>query len=305
MPIEYDSNGFLKKPKHRGKHGRSKAAGPSFDRPTRRGPTDAPFHPGMDTPEPPPHHTSLPERSRKPPRDTSRDSRGSTGAGPSHYPAARDPHNGDRNSAYRERAQRFDKKERNGVHRRSKELYEEAQMEVLPDTGTEYPCTQGDLDACGGKARAAYNREDHAGLRAVWFSEPNRGEKVSIRQAAWDIVGHNSSRRTASAEENDAIDRLRTMLDNALQGRWGPDVAIKCFSDLDVVFFRGELKGHVCITWAGPKRFPVPRTFGETRPLGHGKAVTMLNADFILLEPDWWHRTPLNHTIATMLHELW
>ncbi len=319
MP-KYDSNGFLKKPKHRGKHGHSKAAGPSFDRPSRRGPTDAPFHPDMDTPGPRrgpngplPHHTSLPERSRKPPRDTSRDSRGSTSPGPSHYPAARDPYHGLRPPTsrlfperpnYLDRARLFDEKK--GVHRSSKDLYDEARLEVSVDTGTEYPCTQRDLDACGGKSRGVPSQyRDFAELRALWFSEPNRMPKVSIREAALDIVDHNSSERNPSAKENDAIDRLWIMLDNALQGYWSPDVAIKCLCDLDIVFFRGELKGHVCITWAGRKRFPSRTTWGHTGYIGHGKAVIELNANYILLEPDRWHKNLLNQTIATMLHEMW
>lgn len=304
MPVERDGRGNLRtvsKPKEKGNHGRSKTTVPSYDRPTGGDPGRAPNTSGSSR-YPHGRDDGFYPLTRQ----------------PFYYPHARDPQRDARppgrpsssaNPAHRAGPPPFD--EKRGVRRRSQELYEEASWEVSPDTGTEYPCTKGDLDACGGKSRGVLIREasgkpDHARMRAMFFPGPNTGSKVSIRQAALDIFQHNSLRRTPSAKEVEAIDRLCIMIDNACHGFWGPDVAIKCFCDLNTVFFRGKLKGHVCITWVGPKELG-PTYFGISRTLGHGhgKALIQLGAHGIFLEPDPWHERPLNQTLATILHEMW
>ena len=282
MHISRDNRGNLRvvsKPEERGKHGRSKHTGPNFDRPTR---PEIPLPPGGGHFEPP------------------------------HYPPARDPPrnirpparpSGPANTARRDRPRHFD--EIRGVRRHSRELYAEATMDVSPNTGTAYPCTERDLDASGGKHRFADTHRDYAELRAIWFAEPNTRPKVGIRQAALDIFQHNASGRIPSAKEEDAIERLCIMIDNACQGHWGPDVAIKCFCDLDTVFFRGKLRGHVCVTWAGERDFMSPACWGQTAPLGHGKAIIQLNAGYMFLAHSPLHERPLRQMLATLVHEMW
>ena len=283
MHIERDSRGHprvVNKAEDRGSHSRSKHPRPTFDRPTW---PDIPLPPWGEFFEPPRH---------PPIRDPPRDRR----------PPARPP--GPANTAHRDRPPRFD--EKRGIPRDSRDLYNEASKDVSPDTGTPYPCTQQDLDASGGIYRIADDSQySDADLRKMWFSEPNTGPKVGIRQAALDIFRHNAPGRIPSVKEEDAIERLCVMIDNACQGRWGPDVAIKCFCDLDTVFFRGKLRGHVCVTWAGWRDFMAPTCWGQTRNLGHGKALIMLNAKFMFRVHGSWHERPLRQTLATLVHEMW
>ena len=281
MHISRDNRGHLRvvsKPGDRGSHGRSKHTRPTYDRPTW---PDIPLPPRGGFFEPP-HHPPA----RDPPRNT--------------RPPARP--SGPANTAHRDRPRIFD--EKRGIRRCPEELFEEAAWDVSPDTGTEYPCTKRDLDASGGKYRLADSHRHPAELIAMWFSEPNTGPKVGIRQAALDIFHYNAPGRIPSAKEEDAIERLCIMLANACEGHWGPDVAIKCFCDLDTVFFRGKLRGHVCVTWAGRSEFP-SFTWGQTTSLGHGKALIQLNARYIFLGPDSWEERPLNQTLQTLLHEMW
>ena len=318
MHVSRDSHGHLRvvsKPKDKGAHGRSKPTGSSFDRPTPGRhplpPSENFGGPGRGTHRPPSHDIRLPDRTRKPPTNSARDPWGLNTPGSDRRPPTWDPPRGiipppkpsnSARPAHRDRIPRFD--EKNGIRRRSKDLYEEASWDVSPNTGTEYPCTQGDLDACGGNFRHASIRRGLAEVRAIWFSQPNTGPKVGIKQAALDIFQHNSRGRMQSAMEDEAIERLCIMIENACRGSWGPDVVIKCFCDLDLVFFRGKLRGHVCVTWAGGSEFE-PATYGHTAPLGHGKALIQLNARFIFLESGHWHERPLNQTLATLLHEMW
>ena len=282
MHISRDNRGHhrvVNRPEDRRGHGSSRPTRPTFDRPT--------------WPEIP-----------LPPRGGFHE--------PSYYPPARDPPRnirpparpwGPTNTAHRDRPRPFD--EKTGIRRHPEELFEEARWDVTRNRGTAYPCTEKDLDASGGRYRLAHDHGHDAELRAMWFSEPNTGPKVGIRQASLDILRHNAPGRIPSAKEEDAIERLCIMIDNVCQGHyWGPDVAIKCFCDLDTVFFRGKLRGHVCVTWA-PRREFVPSTWGQTRSLGYGKAFIQLNAKEIFLNigPEQWR--PLNQTLATLVHEMW
>ena len=141
----------------------------------------------------------------------------------------------------------------------------------------------------------------------MWFPRRNRGKLVSTKRATLDIVEYNALERIPAAEEEDAIDRLLTMLDNARQGSWSPDVAIKAFCDLDTVFFRGRLRGHVCVTWATLEAFnqmPGPPIFSHTVSLGQGKALIQLNAYYILFEGRRNGARPIRQTFATLLHEM-
>ena len=284
MHISRDNRGHLRvvnKPEDRGSHGRPKHTHPTFDRPAWAELGRVPLPPSGGFHRPP-HYPSA----RDPPRNI--------------RPPPRPP--GSANTAHRDRPRHFD--EKRGNRRCPEELFEEASWDVSPNTGTEYPCTERDLDASGGRYRFGDKHRSSAELRAMWFSEPNTAPKVCIRQAALDISRHNAPGRTPSAKEEDAIERLRIMIDNALEGFWGPDVAIKCFCDLDTVFFRGKLRGHVCLSWAGRREFQ-PFTWGHTSSLGHGKAHIQLNAGYIFLGHGSYEERPLSQMLGTLLHEMW
>lgn len=167
-------------------------------------------------------------------------------------------------------------------------MFEEASWEISPNTGINYSCTQRDLDADRGIFKQTFWKRSPAELRAILFSQPNRVSLVGIKTASRDIFEHNDPDRNPSANEWKAIGRLLTMLDNACHGSWCPDLAIKTFFDLDSVFFRGKLKGHVCINWADPEAFSQFRestVFAHAPYLDKGKALIQLNAQSIFF--DW------------------
>lgn len=184
------------------------------------------------------------------------------------------------------------------------ELHDNAFKDVSLDSGTEYPCTQSDLDATGGLARRKYPQDDHrdrSACRSEWFSKANHGPFISPRQACLDIVKHNDLRRKPGNLERDAIERLSEAIADGRQGSWGPDLIIKAFCDLDIVFFVGRLRGHVCVRWLPDWSARGSTTLGTTVFLGEGKCAIRMNADTILRH----HPRPFERMFATMLHEMW
>ena len=65
----------------------------------------------------------------------------------------------------------------------------------------------------------------------------------------------------------------------------------------DRVFFRGDLRGHVCVRWLRSSR----SESGYTILLGEGKCAIRMNARTILRK----HLDPLRQMFAIMLHEMW
>ena len=186
-------------------------------------------------------------------------------------------------------------------------LYEKASLDIHPDTGTAYPCTQSDLDACGGTYRQASKDQSHKELRALWVPEPNEYPRVGVEKASRDIFDHNDPERTGRdlpTREHEAIGRLLTMLDNACHGPWGPDLAIKSFCDLDTVFFRGKLRGNVCVTWAARTEFYDPHDFGHTVDLGKGKALIQLQAQYLFVDWPCTDGRLFTMMFSTVLHEM-
>lgn len=185
-----------------------------------------------------------------------------------------------------------------------RELHDDAFKDVFIDSGTDYPCTQNDLEATGGLARQAYPKDevkDRSPSRRKWFSEPNHGPLVSPRQACLDIFQHNDSRRKPGKMEREAIGRVSKAIATWRNRSWGPDLIIKAFCDLDIIFFGGRLRGHVCVRWL-PDWSPAGHTlWGTTVFLGEGKCAIRLNADTILLDDG----RPFECMFATILHEMW
>lgn len=184
------------------------------------------------------------------------------------------------------------------------ELYDDAFRDVTLLSGTHYICTQSDLDATGGLARQEFPKDDLGDCKASrkkWFANSNRGPFVSARQACLEIFNHNDLRRKPGTLEKEAIERLANALMATCRGSWGADLIIKAFCDLDVVFFRGRLRGHVCVRWLPNWAVRGCTTWGTTVYLGEGKCAIRMNADAILLD----HSRPFERMFATMLHEMW
>ena len=115
-------------------------------------------------------------------------------------------------------------------------LRKEALQPFHKNTGTWYPTRQADI-------------EFH---RASKFLNRNNGSFLSIDEATEEILYQNSVDRKLplAREEQQAIENLVDLVLDVQDGcRWGPDLAIKCFKDLDLVFFGGRLEGYVCVSW--------------------------------------------------------
>lgn len=117
------------------------------------------------------------------------------------------------------------------------QLYRAAFQPFRPNTGTSYPGT------------TLFDIDLHQRTR---FPHRNREPFVSPSTATRDIMLQNGSSHAIPPAESAAIDRLYNMVLVAKDGYYGPDLAIKCFKDLDRVFFGGWLKGNVIVSVSIP-----------------------------------------------------
>ena len=155
-------------------------------------------------------------------------------------------------------------------------LYQQAFEQFHADSGTQYPCSQSDINF--------HHRER--------FPHPNKGPFVSAIEATSEIIRHNKEASKIQLHELAAIDRLIDAILDAEDNGYGPDIIIKAFADLDLVFFNGRLRGNACVQWASDEYFQKwqvpPGTWGFTvRPKRGemGQCRIYLNAKTILLYP--------------------
>ena len=172
-------------------------------------------------------------------------------------------------------------------------MFKQAFEPVDADSGTQYPCSRSEINF-------------HQRGR---FSRPNKGPFVSAIEATSEVVRHNRETRKIPPPELVAIDRLIDGILDAEDTGYGPDIIIKAFADLDLVFFNRRLRGNVCVQWASDEYFQkwqVPSgTWGFTvRPqCGEmGQCRIYLNAKTILLDPST--DTPFKTMFGTLLHEM-
>lgn len=158
------------------------------------------------------------------------------------------------------------------------------------DLGTAYYSSQRDIDATGE------------------YSHHNERPFVSPRQATRELIEHNDPRRPLSSHEASIYRRLQWAVAEAKSGFWHPDLIIKCFWDLDTMFFRGALRGNVRITWqdGGDYVFLAGRReifLARTLPLRGGRAEIFLNGRRLLLNPPAG-LDPLEALFESTLHEM-
>ncbi len=178
-------------------------------------------------------------------------------------------------------------------HELAQHMFKKAFQPFHVDSGTRYPCSQREIDF-------------HLHGR---FLRPNKGPFVSAMQATSDIVWHNKETREIPPFESAAIDRLIDAILDAEECGYGPDVMVKAFADLDVVFFDGRLRGNVSVQWASDEYFHKwqvpPGAWGFTvkpEPGEMGQCRIKLNTKTILL--DLSTDTPFKTMFGTMLHEM-
>ena len=165
---------------------------------------------------------------------------------------------------------------------------------VTANKGTRYQISQRDIDA------------------TQQFSSHNERPFVSAGRATQQLLLQNVSRILYSSRERAAMDRLSAALSNARCSFWQPDLIIKSFFDLDILFFGGVLRGNVCFDWGDPDLMNTEEQMsGEfldiTIPGRPGRAEIVLNAKRIFLGSDVLGinvPNPLKTMFATTLHEM-
>lgn len=175
----------------------------------------------------------------------------------------------------------------------SQQMYKQAFEPFQVKNGTKYPCSQTEIDF------------HHRGR----FLQPNTGPFVSAIEATSQIVEHNKETRKVPPPESAAIDRLIDAILDAEEYGFVPDIVIKAFADLDLVFFDGRLRGNVCVEWVSDeylqKWHVPPGAWGFTvkpEPGESGQCRVKLNAKTILLDPST--EVPFKTMFGTMLHEM-
>ena len=152
--------------------------------------------------------------------------------------------------------------------------------------------------------------------RASFFRRRNKGPFVSPVEATRDILFHNDNKnRIRPISEIASISRLQTTISNIRcnGAAYGPDLAVKAFSDLDIIFFAGKLGRNVCVNWSSHKfdpqlhcpEIPWATVWGVTaenhHPSEYCQCRIILNAGS-LFGPKVTN--PLREMMATLLHEM-
>ena len=180
----------------------------------------------------------------------------------------------------------------------NRQHYEATKIPPSIHEGTPYPeCTQEELRSLD----HAHEPEWHK----VWAKNFHR---IDIRHAVANFVDR--LRQPPSESQLAAIKRLKSEWN---QKTWTPDLAIKCFADLDRVYFFGQLLGRVRLRWKGSTK-ELRRTLGpgymntlgvtcvEPRTIVPCARI-ILNAELIFLGPMRKY-SPKRETFATLLHEM-
>ncbi len=162
--------------------------------------------------------------------------------------------------------------------------YHKAFRTVKADRGAQYPCSQRKLD------------------EVQYLSHSNTHRPVCCtRKAVADAIRYNSEEPDTARRA--AIGRLQAAMTVERLDDWPPDLTIKMFADLDVVFFGGWLLGNTTVEWGDdPIKLP-PNVWGFTEWANRtGQCRIVLNAKGILVKPKI--STPAKQAWATLLHEM-
>ena len=174
----------------------------------------------------------------------------------------------------------------------SEEAYQQAFLPFRTDAGTPHPCGESDLDVHNTGA----------------FREPNNAPFISVLEATREVMLQNHVTRRVPPLELTAIDNLKRTVDTMEKRMdFGPDLAIKAFADLDLVFFGGRLRNNVRVQWVranDDSRCTAPRrVWGLAITLPErGKCLIKLNADALLRRTH--DDDPLRSLFGTLLHEM-
>ncbi|KAI4190075.1 MAG: hypothetical protein L6R41_001041 [Letrouitia leprolyta] len=154
---------------------------------------------------------------------------------------------------------------------------------VRVDRGTPYPCYAKNLES--------------------YRCRPKRTRKapMSTEVATNKLVNFLNQNIERGTKEDHAVRRLASGMQLS---EWGPDLFIKAFDDLDLVFFRGVLamrtQAHYMTATEMTREFGDAQMFGCTLPLGYGRCRIVLNSTLNILH----ERNPFAQLWNTLLHEM-
>ncbi|KAI9679229.1 MAG: hypothetical protein M1817_005248 [Caeruleum heppii] len=121
------------------------------------------------------------------------------------------------------------------------------------------------------------------------------GPYLSMNEAARMMEEIGASALTPA--QHAAVDRLQAL---EQVGSYGGDIIFKTFNDLDLVFFRGSLRGNVNLAWTDIGPHDRDRSAGVTRDSRPPQRVRIELNEFVLKIP----RAGLRDVWATLLHEM-
>lgn len=182
-------------------------------------------------------------------------------------------------------------------------MFNDAFQPFRKDTGTPYPSRQSDID---------FHKKSS-------FTTTNKGPWVNETDATEFMMLHNSLTKRARSSEQAAIDRFASAVSDFHRHgrRYGPDLPIKAFADLDEIFFGGYLGRNVCLSWSSnetDKRLavrtchakPGAMMLGITERRGNcgeiGQCRIILNAEAIFNRGS--SKDPFEQMMGTVLHEM-
>ncbi|KAI9703855.1 MAG: hypothetical protein M1836_007627 [Candelina mexicana] len=153
---------------------------------------------------------------------------------------------------------------------------------VYEDRGTPYAVTQKEIDE---------------------IQDPNRfprwtGRCISQRRATQQLVDAHSHGVHLDHDQLAAMDRLQGL---GNLNRWGSDIAIKAFNDLDKIFFMGTLRGNVYLRWSDKFDTTAAAWLGVTQPPSDASPRIMIQLSTTTLKS---RLCSLRDVWATLLHEM-
>ena len=158
--------------------------------------------------------------------------------------------------------------------------------------GSPYPCSQARID----KTMKPRHHRDH---------QPS----VDTAEAVSEVVKHNTKRpREIGPSEFDAIQRVCDLfsLISSEPDSLGPDLLYKTFSDLDKIFYGGQLFRNVQVRWKTEAFFcsdPGGKIYGLTKATEgtEKRAEIYMNAHMFSIEGA---KESVVQMLATVLHEM-
>ena len=156
--------------------------------------------------------------------------------------------------------------------------FRDKDRDPLLDGGTNYQCTHEDLLSC----RSSVLESAMLGPRTPpYFTTLDRATEWLEKSLA----------QPAETIEGPALTRLDRFFNAPENDNWCPDIIYKAFADLDLLFFKGELRGNVQLGWTRPEEDQNQTWWAFTAAASNfpgtivpGKAIIKLSSRGLLLE---------------------